>query len=459
MDRNQLAFLDDWLAMPSRKPLILRGARQVGKSTLVRLFAERCRRPLAEVNLERHADLAPAFARNDPAYLLNVLEALPGIGPIDPDGLLFLDEIQSVPEAITALRYFREDMSDLPVLAAGSLLDFVLADHRASMPVGRVAYLHMGPMSFTEFLNAVGAGRLACAVAAFEIERGLDPAIHNRLMELLRTYLFTGGMPEAVHTFARSRRLRDVGEVHGSIIDTYREDFPKYVGSRSLPRIVNVFNFAARNVGRKVKYIHFSREGKAATTRADIELLCMARVLSKVVHSHCNGLPLQADADPRAYKLIFMDVGLMNAVCGLGWNTIESMNGTRLVNEGAMAEQFVGQHLQGLLAGSLNRELTYWLREGRTANAEVDYVAAIDGRIVPIEVKAGAGGTLKSLHQFVAEKGVSVAIRFDAAPPSIQDVRTSVPRGGTRTKVAYRLLSLPLYLIERLPSVLSSLPR
>ena len=457
MDRKQFKFLENWLAMPDRKPLVLRGARQVGKSTLVRLFAERCRRPLAEVNLERHPDLASAFARNDPAHLLNVLEALPGIGPVDPHGLLFLDEIQSVPEAIPALRYLREDMRDLPVLAAGSLLDFVLADRRLSMPVGRVAYLHMGPMSFTEFLNAVGAERLASMIATFTIERRLDSAIHNRLMELLRTYFFTGGMPESVQAFARSRRLRDAGEVHRSIIDTYREDFPRYVGSRSLPRIINVFNLAARNVGRKVKYIHFSRDATAATVRADIELLCMARVLSKVVHSHSNGLPLQADSDPRAYKLIFMDVGLMNAVCGLGWTTIEGMNGTRLVNEGVMAEQFIGQHLQGLLSDSPNRELTYWLREGRSSNAEVDYVAAFDGHIVPIEVKAGAGGALKSLHQFVAEKGVRLAVRFDAAPPSIQTVRTSVRRGALQEAVAYRLLSLPLYLVERLPSILASM--
>ena len=457
MERKQFTFLENWLAMPDRKPLILRGARQVGKSTLVRLFAERCGRPLAEVDLERHADLGPAFARNDPAYLVNVLEALPDIGPISRDGLLFLDEIQSVPEAISALRYFREDMSEQPVLAAGSLLDFALADHRLSMPVGRIAYLHMGPMSFTEFLDAVGAQKLASRIAAFDIDRGLDPAIHNRLMELLRTYFFTGGMPEAVQAYARTRRLRDVGDVHNSIIDTYREDFPKYVGSRSLPRIVNVFNFSARNVGRKVKYIHFSREEKAATTRTDIELLCMARVLSKVVHSNCNGLPLQADADPRAYKLIFVDIGLMNAVCGLGWTAIEGMNETRLVNEGAMAEQFIGQHLRDLLAGSPNRELTHWLREGRATNAEVDYVAAFDGHIVPIEVKAGASGGLKSLHQFVAEKGTQLVVRFDAAPPSIRTVRTSVRRGGVQAAVAYRLLSLPLYLVERLPAILASL--
>jgi len=145
-------------------------------------------------------------------------------------------------------------------------------------------------------------------------------------------------------------------------------------------------------------------------------------------------------------------------VCGLGWATIESMNETRLVNEGAVAEQFIGQHLQDLLARSSNRELTYWLREGRASNAEVDYVVAFDGRIVPIEVKAGASGSLKSLHQFVAEKGVPIAIRFDGAPPSVQTVRTRVQRGGAQHEVAYRLISLPLYLVEGLPSLLDSLP-
>ena len=286
----------------------------------------------------------------------------------------------------------------------------------------------------------------------------MDPALHNQLLDRLRTYFFTGGMPEAVAAFARSRRFREVSAVHNSIVETYREDFPKYVGSRSLPRVVNVFNFAARNVGRKVKYIHFSRESAAAATRADIELLCMARVLSKVVHSHCNGLPLQAEGEPRTYKLLFMDVGLMNAVCGLGWGSIEAMDDTRLVNEGAMAEQFIGQHLQDLLSESPNRELTYWLREGRAANAEVDYVAAFGGRIVPIEVKAGASGSLKSLHQFVAEKGVSVGVRFHAGQPSIQSIRTRVRRSGRPAEVDYRLLSLPLYLVERLPHLLASLP-
>lgn len=138
----------------------------------------------------------------------------------------------------------------------------------------------------------------------------------------MRTYYFVGGMPEAVQTYAHSRRLKDVSEVHNAIIETYREDFPKYIGSRNLSRIQNVFNFAARNVGTKVKYSQFSSQDKSATIKGDIELLCMARVLSKVVHSHCSGLPLQADSEEKIYKLIFLYVGLMNAICGLNWQAI-----------------------------------------------------------------------------------------------------------------------------------------
>ncbi|MCY4042177.1 MAG: AAA family ATPase [Gammaproteobacteria bacterium] len=456
MHRDQFKFLDEWLTMPNRKPLIIRGARQVGKSTLVRLFSERCGCPLAEVNLERHLDLGSAFARNDPAYILNVLEALPSIGSIGADRLLFLDEIQSVPEVIPALRYFYEEVPEIPLLAAGSLLDFALADHQSSMPVGRIATLHMGPMTFTEYLDAVDSAGLARAIRTFEIERGLDIAIHNRLMAALRTYLFIGGMPEAIQVFARSGRLREISEVHRAIIETYRDDFPKYVGSQGLPGMVQMFNLAARNVGRKVKYAQFSREDKALDVKMRIDLLCMARVLSKVVRSYCNGLPLQAEADPRAYKLLFMDVGLMNAVCGLSWSAIERINESGLVNEGAMAEQFIGQHLQTLLARSANRELSYWLREGRSASAEVDYVVALNGRVVPIEVKAGASGSLKSLHQFVAEKSVPLAVRFDATPPSVQEIRTRVQRGDTQVEVDYSLISLPLYLVERLPAIVAS---
>lgn len=434
--------------------MILRGARQVGKTTLVRLFAEQQKRPLVEVNLERYPELASAFKQKDPVSLVNLLEALPNINEISSDALLLLDEIQAVPEAIPALRYFYEDMGQLPVLAAGSLLEFAFSDHQFSMPVGRIEYLHMGPMTFTEFLDALNETKLASIIRAFELGDDIDPFIHKRLLDLLRTYFFVGGMPEAVKIYAETRRLKDVSRVHNSIIETYRDDFPKYIGSRNLARIQNVFNFAARNVGRKVKYSQFSSQDKSATIKTDIELLCMARVLSKVVHSHCSGIPLQADIEDKIYKLIFLDVGLMNTIAGVGWSTISEISDMKLINEGAIAEQFIGQHLQDALSGSPNRELTYWLREGRSTNAEVDYVLALDGQIVPVEVKAGASGSLKSLHQFVGEKSVTLAVRFDTGLPSKQLISTKIRKEEKMINVDYQLISLPVYLVERLPALL-----
>ena len=453
MNRKQLITLENWLNKPNRKPIILRGARQVGKSTLVSLFAEDQNRSLAEINLERNPDLAPAFEHNTPESLVNLFEALPNIESISSDSLLFLDEIQAVPEAIPALRYFHEEMKQLPVLAAGSLLEFALSDHRFSMPVGRVEYLHMGPMTFNEFLDALEETKLLSIIRSFNIGDEINPVVHRRLLDLLRIYFFVGGMPEAVNIYVLSKRLRDVSDVHNSIIETFREDFSKYIGSRSLARMQHVFNFAARNVGKKVKYSQFSSHDQSTTIKKDVQLLCMARVLSKVIHSHCSGLPLQADIEEKIYKLIFLDVGLMNAICGLGWNSISTMAETRLVNEGAIAEQFIGQHLQDILSTSPNRELTYWLREGRSTNAEVDYVVALNGQIIPIEVKAGATGSLKSLHQFVGEKDIPLAVRFDTGLPSKQMINTRIRKGEKTFDVDYQLISLPLYLVECLPAL------
>lgn len=327
------------------------------------------------------------------------------------------------------------------------------------MPVGRIEYLHLGPMTFTEFLKAVGQDRLAGVIGAFAWPSGgqssspLPPLVHQCLIRLLRLYCFVGGMPEAVQAYAESEDLRDVASVHGSILDAYRDDFPKYVARRDMTRMLRVFNFAARQSGPKVGYSKVSPEASSATIRDDIDLLEKARVIAKVTHSHCSGLPLQAGLNEKVFKLIFLDVGLMSAVCGLNWETIASQSETELANAGSGAEQFVGQHLQYLLAQRPNRELTYWLRNGRSDNAEVDYVVEFGGRIVPIEVKAGHAGRLKSLHQFVAEKQVPLAVRFNSDLPTLQTVEAEVRRGKGSERVRYPLLSLPLYLVERLPQI------
>jgi len=456
MQRQQLNILNNWLQDPNRKPLIIRGARQVGKSTLVELFARQNRLPLRSVNLERHPELAEVFSGKNPEQIIQQIEFLPRQGSISNETLLFLDEIQAVPEAIAALRYFYEDKPELPVISAGSLLEFALADHSFSMPVGRIQYLHMGPMTFREFLQAMGEERLYELISHYELGREIGEIPHQRLLELLRSYYFIGGMPEAVAVFTETHSYKTVSEVHCSIIDTYRDDFPKYAGSRNLNRMLNVFNFAARNVGIKIKYSNISRHDQSVTIKKDIELLAMARVVGKVVHSHCSGLPLQADLEEKVYKLIFLDIGLMNAICGLNWQELSQMDDVKLINQGAIAEQFVGQHLQALLADKPNRELNYWLREGKSANAELDFVVALSGKIVPIEVKSGATGSLKSLHQFMGSKQTPLAIRFDTQRPSVQQIETIITINKERKPVKYPLISLPLYLVERLDEIVKS---
>ncbi len=457
MKRKQLETLGTWLDGTDRKPLVIRGARQIGKSTLVRLFAEQVERPLMEVNLERYPELNAVFESMSPQQILNQVEALPNTPAVDTGVLLFLDEIQAAPAAIAALRYFYEERRDLPVIAAGSLMEFALTERRLSVPVGRIQYLHMGPMTFTEYLEALGESKLKESIDSYTFGVDLGPVVHKRLLGLLRSYYFVGGMPGAVDVYARNLKFSDVGTIHNSIIETYREDFQKYAGSRNLVRMQHVFNFVARNVGAKVKYSNVLKDVHSSTIRQDIDLLSMARVISRVVHTHASGLPLQADLDEKVYKLLFLDVGLMNAICGLGWPVLSRLDDIQLVNDGAIAEQFVGQHLLELLAESSNRQLTYWLREGRSSNAEVDFVVAFDGQIVPIEVKAGGRGSLRSLHQFVAEKQVPLAVRFDSNPPSMQVVNATIQTGDRAVGVDYRLLSLPLYLVEKVSDILRRL--
>ena len=314
----------------------------------------------------------------------------------------------------------------------------------------------MGPMTFSEFLLAMGEEHLNNFINNYEPGQQIGEIVHQRLLHLLRSYYFIGGMPEAVAVFANSRSYKDVSEIHNSIIETYRDDFPKYAGSRNLNRLLQVFHFAARNVGVKIKYSNISRQEQSVTIKKDIELLAMARVIGKVVHSHCSGLPLQADIEEKVYKLLFLDIGLMNAICGLDWRNISQMDEIKLINQGAIAEQFIGQHLQAMLADKPSRELHYWLREGRSSNAEVDFVIGLGGDIIPIEVKSGATGTLKSLHQFMGTKPSPLAIRFNTEPPEVHQIDTVININKQQQPVKYPLISLPLYLVERLDDIVNN---
>jgi predicted AAA+ superfamily ATPase len=452
LQRSSDAFLAQWFRSARRKPLLIRGARQVGKTSLVRAFAKEQGLKLCEINLEKHLPLDEVFCSFDLRKINRELEAITGVCPGKSGTLLFLDEIQSTPHALAALRYYLEEMPDLPVIATGSLLEFALSRADFSMPVGRLVYYHLFPLSFREFLAAV-AQDLLPYLDAIGRELELPENAHRRLLEKQREYLFVGGMPEAVAGYQQTGSLAEVTEVHRSIIDTYREDFHKYAKQKDLLRLQKVFSQIPQKLARKTKFSQYDPDARASEIRHAIDLLIKARVCIPVVRSHCNGVPLNAEADESSFKLIFLDVGLAGHLLGLKWNSIQEWKEAELVNEGGLAEQFIGQHLVNIEQGRQSPELHYWLREGKANNAEVDYVIAVDGRIYPVEVKAGKSGSLKSLHQYVFEKQGQIAFRFDLNPPSSQQLSPALRIGGSKDETAhvhFELISLPLYAVEEL---------
>lgn len=354
--------------------------------------------------------------------------------------LLFLDEIQAVPAALAFLRYFYEDRPDLAVIAAGSRLELSLADHDFSMPVGRITYLHVGPLSFTEFLRARDPD-LAAWYRSYRWGQTVPHSRHDQLLLRQREYLYCGGMPEAVQVLLDSDDWQRVRPVQRSILDTYIDDFGKYARTGDLALLQRIFRSIPLQLGRKVKYSNFSRDDRSAVVRLMLDLLCKARIALRVFHSDCAGLPLGANRDEAVFKLLFVDCGLLNHQLGLTWPQLLFLDERGLVNEGSLAEQFVGQEFLAMEQGLRVPELHYWLREGRSANAEVDFVLARAMKIVPVEVKAGKGGSLRSLQQYVVHKKADLALRFDLNMPSVQQLCIE---GRSCT-----LVSLPLYFAGR----------
>ena len=453
LNRYSETFLDAWYRKKYRKPLVIRGARQVGKSTLVRRFARNNGLILSEINLEQHLYLDKIFKTLDMDAIMKELDALVGQKILSPGTVLFLDEIQATPHAIQSLRYFYENKPELPVISAGSLLEFALADLHFSMPVGRIEYHHLGPMTFGEFLAAVEPG-LTSYCSDFHIHQPIPMTAHRKLITRQREYLFVGGMPEAVQIFADTGALSEVTAVHRSIAETYQDDFSKYAKQKDLALMQKVFRQIPRIIGQKVKYSNISKEDRSRDVKSVIDLLVKARVCHQVFHNHCSGVPLLADINENVYKMLFMDVGMAAYLTGLDWIAQQALDKNALVNEGKLAEQFVGQHL---LSSFEPPRLIYWLREAKSANAEVDFVTASGNQVTPIEVKAGKSGSLKSLQQFALTKKAALCVRFDLNPPDIGQITNAARMARGSVPVTYTLLSLPLYLVEELPRILDEI--
>ena len=381
-----------WADNPRRKPLLVRGARQVGKTwSVLALGREQFGGRVHRIDFERNPDWRPIFEKNlDVRRILSELEILLN-NRIEPEkDLLFLDEIQSCPRAIMALRYFYEEVPNLHVIAAGSLLEFALSD--ISFPVGRIQLLEMNPLTLYEFLLALGKPSMAQALTHFPPRD--SHTIHLSLMRELRDYLLVGGMPEAVGAYVETQSIEEALGRQEDLILTYRQDFSKYA-PRADKRCINmVLANVARSVGRIVKYSKLAEGFSAPTIRKAFDLLCMARVITKVRSSSPSGTPLSANASEKRFKAFIVDVGLMRALAGVSAVEFLRQNQALGIYHGALAEQFVAQEL----TAEKKNEVYFWRRQAKSSQAEVDFLISHKGKILPIEVKSGSSGSLKSLH-------------------------------------------------------------
>ncbi len=446
MYRSALQYLKNWLTDPNRKPLVIRGARQVGKTYLVQMLAKQEFKQFIEINFEIEPEIASYFEQKDPSKTIMLLEAHYR-QKIEPGrALIFLDEIQKAPEVFARLRYFYEKLPDLHIIAAGSLLDFILKEHTFSMPVGRIEYLHLGPVSFSEFLLACNEDRLLNYLNSYTIKDNMPGALHQRLTDLFKIFLFVGGMPESVFVYTQTNRFEPVEKVKANILNTFSDDFNKYGDNINYQKILTVFQALPANTGKKIKYVNISRDYKASEIAGILQLFDLAKLCKPVYHSACRGIPLGASINRKKFKLLFLDVGLLLSATGLSVKDIELTKDLMLINSGSVCEQFAGQHLLYRQNFFHTPELHYWIREQPSSNAEVDYIITSGQHLIPIEVKAGKTGTLRSLQQFVIEHDSKIAVRFNLDKPSM-----TVSKGQTtsRRKYSYPLLSLPLYMVEQ----------
>ena len=394
-----LRFIDNdlrrWQKSTRRKPLILRGARQVGKTWSLKEFGKSRFESLALVDLERNQSLRKLFDGDlKVTRICSDLEVLLQQKITPGKTLLFFDEIQACPRAITALRYFYEEMPELHVVAAGSLLEFALEE--SSFPVGRVQFLNLYPLCFAEYLEAIGNGAAATAVQGNPAE--ISPAVHELLREELKRYFFIGGMPAAVKAYLENNSLRDAFEVQQEIAESYRMDFAKYTPRVDRFCLDSVFTSLSQHIGQQIKYARLGKGYSNPTLKKAFDALCLAQVARRIPSVDPSGLPLGATATAKVFKALMLDIGLMRYLSGMP-NDIEYAKSDLLaIYRGAMAEQFVGQEMLAAQQGALYD----WERQAKNSSAEVDYLAVLNGQIHPVEVKSGATGSLRSLHLFLA---------------------------------------------------------
>ncbi len=441
MHRRIQAQLLEWKHSPNRKPLLLRGARQVGKSHAVQQFGETQFEQLITVNFELDSKFLSCFDDLHPENILHAIEILTKQDIRPGKTLLFLDEIQECPRAIMSLRYFKENFPQLHVIGAGSLLELIINDERYREPVGRVQSLFMHPCSFNEFLMACGEERLLDYLSTATTKSGIAQPIHERLLEKCKEYCMLGGMPEVLNYFVTQKKFLGCEAIQATLLEYYQRDFAKYHQKLNARALQKIFQKSPALVAKQFKYVDIDPEIQARDQKPALEALINAGIIHPVYSTSASGLPLALGVNEKKFKLLFLDVGLANYATGLNMGVLLNQD-IISTNRGALSEQFVGQELLAYTENYKMGKLYYWSREQKNSQAEVDYLITVGAKIFPIEVKSGKTGRLKSIQIFLDEKGADFGIQISQNPLSFENRILSVP--------LYMVFELKRLIIERL---------
>ena len=401
--------LFDWKKDAHKKPLLLRGARQVGKSSAVRHLGKQFDHYL-EINFEENKAIAALFSQNlSVQQIVENLSVLYNMPIVAGKTLLFFDEIQSCVPAISSLRFFYETLPDLHVIAAGSLLEFALAE-LPSFGVGRVRSVFLYPFSFDEFLAASGENRLLKMKQDATIDKPLQDVLHQKLLNLLQKFLILGGMPEVVAHYLNNNNFLEAQQILDDLYLSLKDDFVKYKKRVPLTRLTEVFEAVVKQTGGKFVLSKAATNANHGQIKEALDLLIMAGLVVPITHTAANGIPLGAEIDPKKRKMMLLDTGIFLRILGLDLSEI--LLDTTFINKGAIAEMFFGLELLKYTSPYKQTDLYYWHRETANSSAEIDYVLQQGKDILPIEVKSAQRGSMQSLYLFLQEKNHPIGYRF-----------------------------------------------
>ena len=410
IERNIENALNEWKMSEDRHPLLLRGARQVGKTTAIRHFGKSFQH-FVEVDLNERKDLHTLFSGSlTPQEVCRQISYVVNKPIIPGKTLLFLDEIQACPEAINKLRYFYEQYPELHLLAAGSLLEFVLSE-LPSFGVGRVRSLFMYPLSFEEFLKAHGEVMLIEAYRNASPEKPLSDIVHGKLVDRLRQFMLVGGMPKAVSEFVNKQDVRDCQHTLTDLVVSYQDDFKKYRKRIPEERVSTVWAAVARQQGGKFVYSNVNDSLSLSQVKLTLDLLTKAGLVYPVIHTSANGIPIGATTNERYQRMALFDTGVLLRLLGLNLAELYMQRNEDMVNKGALAEVFVASELVKASSCYEPPKLYCWHRERKDSQAEVDFVIQKGMEIIPVEVKAGTRGSMQSLRIFMSEKHPPYGVR------------------------------------------------